>query len=200
MLKLNYNLKFSILQSNRMKARRSLMVHHVEKDPEHDAVEQVPTTAAPGVGAGTYWKYLHSGGGVCQLIFFTISCLFTEALFCASDYWLNLWTAAERTRNSNFRLNISSYDEERVNTTNVLTKDTWVLDTTTGIYVYSILIGCVFIFGFLRALQFFFICSTASVKLYDNMFQAVIRAPVQFFDKNPVGMYMKKGKLYRIFH
>lgn len=166
------------------------MVHHVEKDPPYDAVEQVPTTTAPGVGAGTYWKYLHSGGGAFQLIFFTISCLFTEALFCASDYWLNLWTAAERTRNSNATFNssrISTYDEEMMNTTS-LTKETWVLDTTTGIYVYSILIGCVFIFGFLRALQFFVICSTASVKLYDTMFQAVIHAPVQFFDKNPVGM------------
>lgn len=169
-----------------------MIVQQVENDPAHDAAEPGPAMAFPRVGAETYWKYLHSGGGAHQLIFFTISCLFTEALFCTSDYWLKLWTAAERTRNSNATLNLiritTSNDEVMMTNVTLFSKDTWVLDTTTGIYVYSILIGCVFLFGFLRALQFFFICSKASLKLYDTMFRTIISAPVQFFDKNPVGI------------
>lgn len=63
----------------------------------------------------------------------------------------------------------------------------FVLDTMMGIYVYSILIGGVFVFGYLRAMHFHWICTGASEKLHDTMFRAIIRAPIEFFDKNPVG-------------
>ncbi len=62
-----------------------------------------------------------------------------------------------------------------------------MLDTNMGIYVYSILIGAVCIFGYLRALKFHGICTGASKKLHAKMFQAVLRTPIAFFDKNPVG-------------
>jgi len=157
--------------------------------------------AVAGVSGATYWKYFQSGGGVCSFIFFVLSCLTAEILFCASDYWLNLWTSAERARHhtlnsgiiSSIPSNINSTTEGNASLTAGLHTTTfeneWVLDRNTGIYVYSILIGGVIIFGFLRATHFYGISTGASIRLHGNMFQAVIRAPVQFFDKNPVGKY-----------
>jgi len=63
----------------------------------------------------------------------------------------------------------------------------WVLTRSTGICVFSILMGSVFVFGYLRAVMFFRVCMNASVALHDTMFKAVLRAPIQFFDRNPVG-------------
>lgn len=120
-----------------------------------------------------------------------ISCVFTQILFSASDYWLNIWTEAEQIRAANMTptvappmmnesFDLQSWQEE--------------VDTYTGIYVYSILISGVFVFSLIRTVHFFIMCMLASVNLHNQMFQAVIRAPLSFFDKNPVG----KSKQFNI--
>ena len=160
----------------------------VGTEPQTTKEEEEPIIT--GVSAGTYLKYLRSGGGICSIVLFIISCLVTEAIFCASDYWLNMWTEAEKIRFSSNEATENYLDVDGGNYT-FPSNDTWVMDTSTGINVYSALIASVFMFGFMRAVQFFVICTAASVKLYDTMFNAVIRAPISFFDKNPVGKFEK---------
>ena len=41
--------------------------------------------------------------------------------------------------------------------------------------------------SFIRALLFYFICVNASRVLHNRMFASVLRAPVLFFDTNPIG-------------
>ena len=164
----------------------------VEAEPQATKEEEEPIIS--GVSAGTYLKYLKSGGGICSIVLFIISCLVTEAIFCASDYWLNMWTEAEKVRFNtliSYTESTESYLDVEGGNYTFPSNDTWVMDTSTGIYVYSALIASVFLFGFMRAVQFFVICTAASCKLYDNMFNAVIRAPISFFDKNPVGKFKK---------
>jgi len=86
---------------------------------------------------------------------------------------LNIWTNAEHL-NGTFNSNSSTWKDE--------------IDTTTGIYVYSALIGCLLVFSIARGIHFFIICMVSSIKLHDQMFQALIRTPLSFFDSNPVGM------------
>ena len=141
-----------------------------------------------GVSAVTYWKYFRSGAGALSFSFFILNCIIAEFLFCASDYWLNLWTEAEGQIRSPFLTNttlssiITKDKEEPINDQN-----DFVLDRNMGIYVYSAIIGGVFFFGYLRSAHFYAISTTASVKLHDNMFHAILRAPISFFDQNPVG-------------
>lgn len=68
----------------------------VGTEPQTTKEEEEPIIS--GVSAGTYLKYLKSGGGICSIVLFIISCFVTEAIFCASDYWLNMWTEAEKFR------------------------------------------------------------------------------------------------------
>jgi len=159
-------------------------------DKQSSSTNQGEESSA-GVSGETYWKYFKSGGGVCSFILFMLSCLTSEILFCTSDYWLNLWTSTENGRSLNFSI-IATINRTERNTSLTIGPmsflgDGWVLDRNIGIYVYSILIGGVFIFGFLRAAQFYGIATGTSLKLHDNMFHAVIRAPVKFFDENPLG-------------
>jgi len=138
-----------------------------------------------GVSRSTYLKYFQSGSSALSLVLLALVLVVAEFLSCASDYWLTIWTAAERVHWNNSYNNInSSFVEQPVVS---LFGTYWVLDRETGICIFSILICSVFIFGYLRALQFFRICMAASLALHDQMFRALLHTPIKFFDQNPVG-------------
>lgn len=139
--------------------------------------EDISTTTR--VDWAIYWKYFRSGSNAASLTLLVLLLLAAELLFCASDYWLKMWTESEtnyqNSRSSQTNFNFSFFGSE------------WILTRSIGICVFSILIVCTLIFGYLRAIMFFRVCMTASVALHDKMFKAVLRAPIQFFDRNPVG-------------
>jgi ATP-binding cassette subfamily C (CFTR/MRP) protein 4 len=55
------------------------------------------------------------------------------------------------------------------------------------IYVYTGIIVGLFVASVVRTLIFFNICMQASVTLHKLMFSGVLRAPMKFFETNPVG-------------
>ncbi len=168
-------------QSSTIRARRSLMTVAGDTSQEEEK-------DAGRVNAATYWKYFSSGGSGFYLIILVMNCLLAEILFCASDFWLNLWISAERVNWSNNSATISTNSAHQETEEKPLFQeiDNW-LDRQMGIKIYSLLIGGVLVFGYIRAAQFHSVCNAASEKLHDIMFQAVLRAPAQFFDRNPVG-------------
>lgn len=68
--------------------------------------------------------------------------------------------------------------------TNVTIPD---VDVHMNVYIFSGIIGAVFLFGLLRALMFFKVAVDASMNLHNRMFNFILRAPITFFDTNPVG-------------
>ena len=58
----------------------------------------------------------------------------------------------------------------------------------TYMIIYGGLVTTTLLLSFLRVLLFFHVAVTSSVKLHNDMFDAVIRAPLYFFDTNPAGM------------
>lgn len=146
-----------------------------------------------------YWKYFRSGGGCCSFLFFAVMCIFTQVLFSGSDFWLTLWTNAEENRARMKNASMEAFDfVEDSNSSNVVqdgtygnatfTFDWWRSpDTFTGIYVFTILITSVFIFSMVRTIHYFIMCMFSSVNLHNRMFESIIRAPLLFYDRNPVG-------------
>ncbi len=67
--------------------------------------------------------------------------------------------------------------------------DGFDLDTQSLIGIYAGLVGSVWIFSIGRVVLFYFLLLKASRHLHNNMFIAVIRSPILFFDTNPVGMF-----------
>ena len=57
---------------------------------------------------------------------------------------------------------------------------------------YGGLVAITLVLSFLRALLFFHVLVTSSAKLHSNMFNAVIRAPIYFFDTNPTGIMIHR--------
>ena len=67
---------------------------------------------------------------------------------------------------------------------------TCYLSTNQRIAIYA---GCsiaAVVLSFIRALLFYFICVNASRVLHNRMFASVLRAPVLFFDNNPIGIIL----------
>lgn len=148
----------------------------------------------------------------------SFTCIVTQVLFSGSDFWLTLWTNSEERRGtsplSNLTVQIQegSYLNGTTNDVNKTFSNDWWKnpDTLTGIYVFTILIVSLFIFSMIRTIHFFLMCMISSVSLHNKMFQAVIRAQLLFFDRNPVGnmialviklnlySYLRKKKLGRV--
>nr|WEU39104.1 NIES ABC protein [Daphnia magna] len=171
--------------------------------------EEKPTFAEESRSSGSvspkvYWEYFRSGGSCMSLFTMTVTCIITQVLFSGSDYWLTLWTNAEElrathsnvTENSTYTpvtengfFNVTSGTEE----TAVFSGAWWKNpDTYTGVYVFTILIICVFIFSFIRTIHYFVMCMISSINLHNRMFQSVIRTPLLFFDQNPVGRVLNR--------
>ena len=66
-------------------------------------------------------------------------------------------------------------------------RSTCLLSENERIGVYGGLLGSLAIFAALRAMLFFVLMLNASRVLHNRMFARVLRAPVLFFDTNPVG-------------
>ena len=58
-----------------------------------------------------------------------------------------------------------------------------------NITIYVATVISVLLFAFVRAAFWFQILTSASRHLHDKMFTTILRAPIYFFDTNPVGMY-----------
>ena len=54
--------------------------------------------------------------------------------------------------------------------------------------IYGGLVAGTLVLSFIRVLLFFHVTVNASEKLHSHMFDAVIRAPIYFFDTNPKGI------------
>lgn len=72
------------------------------------------------------------------------------------------------------------------------------LSTNDRIYFYSGIIVFAVVMNFARALGFCYICVNASRILHNRMFRVILRAPVLFFDTNPIGMHTLRSVIHRI--
>ena len=66
------------------------------------------------------------------------------------------------------------------------------LTTNQRIAIYGVIITSAIIFSFLRGYLYLLVVLRASRKLHNKMFAAILRAPVYFFDTNPVGKSQPK--------
>ena len=76
-------------------------------------------------------------------------------------------------------------------------EDSYGLSTNERIGIYGGIISTSLSLVFFRTIFSFLICLAAARNLHNKMFKAILRAPVLFFDTNPVGMLylMQKSTL-----
>ena len=66
------------------------------------------------------------------------------------------------------------------------------LDVEQRLGIYGGLLGSLVILNIVRVVAFFVVCVNASRVLHNRMFVSILRAPILFFDTNPVGRVLNR--------
>lgn len=126
-------------------------------------------------------------------------CLFAFYVARSGESVLQKSELPRRTSMSESRGNESLWEPMESNTS-VAADDPWswwsswwaALDPVTyNVVVYAIIIGGLVLSSMARTVAFFVMCMRASVNLHNRMFRSVIRAPIYFFDTNPIGEFRR---------
>lgn len=139
-------------------------------------------SAGPLKSDGSTYIYYIKACSSCLLVsLVALSNVGTQALFNGSDFWLSYWTDTAQRKAAS----ANETDFEPQTLTDTLTLNQNAL-------VYTILIGSLFLLTLVRTTCFFLACMRASINLHNRLFNSVLRAPIKFFDYNPIGILLNR--------
>ncbi|XP_069104134.1 ATP-binding cassette sub-family C member 4-like isoform X2 [Argopecten irradians] len=140
------------------------------------------------IGWKVYFNYFKAGSGIFSFTILVLLNLLAQTAYVMSDWWLSIWSNQEENRHYMIQQDLALRDLGH-NITNITIP---YVDTHQNIYIFSGIIGAVFLFGILRALMFFKVAVDASMNLHNSMFNRLLRVPIMFFDTNPVGRVLNR--------
>uniref|UniRef100_A0A7N9D077 Multidrug resistance-associated protein 4 n=1 Tax=Macaca fascicularis TaxID=9541 RepID=A0A7N9D077_MACFA len=100
-----------------------------------------------------------------------------DVAYVLQDWWLSYWA------NQQSMLNVT------VNGGGNITKK---LDLNWYLGIYSGLTAATVLFGIARSLLVFYVLVNSSQTLHNKMFESILKAPVLFFDRNPIGRILNR--------
>ncbi|XP_075056002.1 ATP-binding cassette sub-family C member 4 isoform X1 [Mixophyes fleayi] len=131
------------------------------------------------VGFKVYKKYFLSGSSYIMLFVLFLLNIFAQVAYVLQDWWLSYWATEQEKLNVTSGSNINGTKAEQ-------------LDLNLYLGVYAGLTVATIIFGILRSLLVFQVLVSAAQSLHNQMFQSLLRAPVLFFDRNPIGRILNR--------
>ncbi|XP_074657445.1 ATP-binding cassette subfamily C member 4-like [Tubulanus polymorphus] len=167
--------------------------------PDHvTAVKHEEQRAIGSIDWSIYKQYVAAGSGVVKFVVVIVMNIIAQAVYIAADWWLSYWSRQEALRaklNSTTTPPINEYTNRTIATGNITVSPpvapsidgVTIFDTYTNIYIFTGLTFGVLIFGFIRALMMYEVCVSAAKNLHNKMYDCISKAPIIFFDTNPVG-------------
>nr|XP_006639066.1 PREDICTED: multidrug resistance-associated protein 4 [Lepisosteus oculatus] len=147
---------------------------------EHVQMGFAEETRSEGtIGVKVYWKYFAAGAHILVLLILVLLNVLAQAMYVLQDWWLSYWASEQE------RLNVNETIQDVHNETQELDLGCYL-----GVYA-GLTIGTV-LFGFVRSVLFFKVLVNAAQTLHNHMFQSILRAPVRFFDVNPIGRILNR--------
>ncbi|XP_067128878.1 ATP-binding cassette sub-family C member 4-like [Centruroides vittatus] len=142
------------------------------------------------IGISVYKEYLNAGSSFLFRIFLLLMLVVAQSTTTVSEYWLVKWLHNKRI----YAENVNSVENLTFNSTIFKNSEDKGLYNSEkyNVYVYFGLICAVFFTTILSALLLYNIFVAASLELHKNMFRCIIRTPISFLDKNPVGKVLNR--------
>nr|XP_039260100.1 multidrug resistance-associated protein 4-like isoform X1 [Styela clava] len=154
------------------------------------------------IGGKVYLEYFRVAANAFLLFLFFIIVIASHVLYIMNDWWLSKWTTSYENYLSNFSSNNPDFSSgsgqnepsEVFNSTTSYTSvnNTNTFDSRYYMKIYAVLSAMVFSIVFLRANLHFYICVTSGIHMHKKMFEAILRAPIRFFDTNPAGRILNR--------
>ncbi|XP_019850009.1 PREDICTED: multidrug resistance-associated protein 4-like isoform X2 [Amphimedon queenslandica] len=120
----------------------------------------------------TYVNYFVAGGGYAFNFIILSLFILTEANLVVADWWISDWADCESEAGLN--------------------RSTCLLSDNERIGIFGGLVGSLSIFTAFRAVLFYVLMLNASRVVHNRMFARVLRAPILFFDTNPIGRVLNR--------
>ncbi|CAN9498133.1 unnamed protein product [Ophioblennius macclurei] len=181
-------LQQDILSRTRTLSQNSVMSHtsSIQSVKDGDSVVAEPpvqTFAEESRGQGNiglklYMTYLKAGASIFILLVVVFINLGAQVSYIMQDWWLAHWAEKQEALNAT---NSSAYQNE-----------TQKLDLDYYLGIYGGLTLATIVFGFMRNMLLFNVLVKCSQILHNRMFNSILRAPVRFFDMNPIGRVLNR--------
>ncbi|XP_035692355.1 multidrug resistance-associated protein 4-like isoform X1 [Branchiostoma floridae] len=176
--------------SNGSKALSSLSLDKIKLEEKAPQLEDEDRREGV-VGWSVYRDYSTAGTGIGGIILAVFLNIAAEALFIMTDWWMAYWAQEEEDY---YRAThpATTLPTNGVNTTSPNNMTIPRVDVNRNIYVLAGTTGALVLFSIFRSAWMYFLCIKSSQKLHDRMFRSIVRAPVLFFDSNPVGRILNR--------
>ncbi|XP_045018396.1 ATP-binding cassette sub-family C member 4-like isoform X1 [Bubalus bubalis] len=129
------------------------------------------------VGFKTYVNYFTAGADWPVIIFLMLVNITAQVVYVLQDWWLAFWANLQSGLYSRV---LVKEDEDVVFVLN------WYLRVYSGLTVSTVL------FGITRSLLIFYILVYSSQTLHNKMLETILRSPVLFFNRNPIGRILNR--------
>ncbi|EDV28182.1 uncharacterized protein TRIADDRAFT_21627 [Trichoplax adhaerens] len=136
-----------------------------------------------GVVALSVYKAYWSAVGICLSIIIFTSLLLMQGSRNVSDWWLSFWISQTKNHSPHYN---------SINSENLLALNTYDSNVTFYLTIYSAIAIGNTMFTLLRAFSYAYGGICAAKILHNQLFDSVLRAPVQFFDTTPVGRIINR--------
>ncbi|XP_030838051.1 multidrug resistance-associated protein 4 isoform X2 [Strongylocentrotus purpuratus] len=150
---------------------------------------QKETKSVGTVAYMVYVTFFRAGAGILGFMVFALFNVSSQAFMNLTDWWLAQWAFAEETACAELLNRSCIVDTVSPNHTFV---DEMDVDRPYYLQNLSIFLGLFILFCFIRTYHVFIIIVNAATVLHNRMFEALIRAPMQFFDTNPIGRILNR--------
>eukprot|EP00102_Acyrthosiphon_pisum_P027033 XP_016664243.1 PREDICTED: probable multidrug resistance-associated protein lethal(2)03659 isoform X1 [Acyrthosiphon pisum] len=154
---------------------------------EHKEVAE--TRSSGNVSRSVYLSYISAGGNIFKISFLLFVCIFTQVLGTGGDYWISYWVYLEDHVFPNAEsksANISNF------LTHLLSDTPWIISRQFCVIMYAILNLTLLIVIFIRCAMFVSVLMGTSMNLHNNMFNAITRATMHFFNTNSSGRILNR--------
>ncbi|XP_030057237.1 ATP-binding cassette sub-family C member 4 [Microcaecilia unicolor] len=153
-------------------------VDHVLAEPVLTVLPE-ESRAEGTVGFKVYKKYFSAGANYIVIFIFLLLGMLAQVSYVLQDWWISHWA------NDQKKLNITTNG----NGTDMETQN---LDLNLYLGVYAGLTLATIVFGVVRSIMAFQVLVGAAQSLHNQMFRSLLKAPVLFFDRNPIGRILNR--------
>ncbi|XP_027412882.1 multidrug resistance-associated protein 4-like [Bos indicus x Bos taurus] len=129
------------------------------------------------VGFKAYENYFTASAHWIIIIFLILVNITAQVAYVLQDWWLAYWANGQST------LYAMAYGKGRV---------IEIPDSGWYLTVHSVLTVGIILFGITRSLLIFYVLVNSSQTLHNKMLESIFRAPMLFFDRNPIGRILNR--------
>nr|XP_025975233.1 multidrug resistance-associated protein 4 isoform X3 [Dromaius novaehollandiae] len=126
-----------------------------------------------------YRKYFTAGANYFVIFILLLFNILAQVAYVLQDWWLSYWA------NNQEKLNVTTNGNNGTN-------ETEHLDLNFYLEIYAGLTVATILFGIIRSLLVFQVLVNSGQTLHNKMFQSILKAPVLFFDRNPIGRILNR--------